>query len=524
MNENMALRLGQQADLQPGKPAIIDWDRGRHRVWTFADLACASAQTADLFRSSGLACGDVVLLAQPMSAELYILLLGAWRAGLTAMFIDPGQTRTTVNACVSMIPPRALAGPWMAHAWALTSRALGAIPTRITTRGWWPRGRALKLNPRAPGGGIMEHRDAADPALITFTSGSTGQPKAIVRSHGFLARQHAVIERELRLEPGQVDLAAMPIFLLANLASGVTSVIPRGPVARPAAIDPAPVLAQAEQFQVTRGGASPAFWEILCNAQAPGRKALAQLKQVFTGGGPVYPDLMRQLQAAAPDARIVAVYGSTEAEPIATLALDDLPLMHANHRSLLPLGRPVPGMEVKIMRDQWGRSLAFKNETDFQDALLAPGRIGEIIVSGPLVIPGYWQGRGDQETKIRAGNVVWHRTGDAGCCDNDGNLWLAGRCSAKANLRGRTIYPLELDLLGRTVAGVRRVALIQAGQQPVVVVETGDPGCLSRLQAALSAAGLSGVPVHQIKKMPMDRRHNAKIDYSRLPSLYPAPK
>src|SRR4029077_2703793 len=90
---------------------------------------------------------------------------------------------------------------------------------------------------------------AADtPALIRFTSGSTGQPKGAVRTHGFLLEQQRVIEKSLRLVAGDVDLATLPMFVLANLASGVTSIIPPADLRAPGAIDPMPVVRQIREF------------------------------------------------------------------------------------------------------------------------------------------------------------------------------------------------------------------------------------------------------------------------------------
>ena len=93
--------------------------------------------------------------------------------------------------------------------------------------------------------------DEQTPALVTFTSGSTGEPKAAVRTHGFLLAQHAVLEESLSLAPGEVDLTTLPIFVLANLASGVTSVIPDADLRYPGRIEPGPVFEQLRQLDRT---------------------------------------------------------------------------------------------------------------------------------------------------------------------------------------------------------------------------------------------------------------------------------
>ena len=103
------------------------------------------------------------------------------------------------------------------------------------------------------------------PALISFTSGNTGEPKAALRTHGLLLSQHRAIEQNLALVPGEVELVALPIFVLANLASRVTSIIPSVDLRRPDRIAPAPVVAQIRDLGATRTAASPAFYERLAD-------------------------------------------------------------------------------------------------------------------------------------------------------------------------------------------------------------------------------------------------------------------
>ena len=111
----------------------------------------------------------------------------------------------------------------------LWSRALRRIPVKACARSarHWRSG-TFEKNCAEPD----------DPALVTFTSGSTGVPKAALRTHRFLLAQYRALESSIALEAGEVDLATLPVFVLANLAAGVTTVIPKD-VRRPGAVDPA---------------------------------------------------------------------------------------------------------------------------------------------------------------------------------------------------------------------------------------------------------------------------------------------
>ena len=516
---NLAATLRARAAAHPDRPAIVETRRdGRERVWSYAELAETAGRVAEGLVRRGLRPGDGVLVLQPMSGELYVFLVGAWQAGLVCLFVDPSQGRDHLAACARRWRPRALFGVAAAHWFSFLVPGLRRGLVRLRTRGWAPFATAW---PRfLPARGTDATSPVADdtPALVTFTSGSTGRPKAIVRTHGFLHAQHRAITEAIALREGETDLTTLPIFLLANLGGGLTSIIPAGDIARPGSVDPTPIASQLARWPgATRGGASPAFWLRLARDEI-GHAALDGLRILYTGGGPLWPDDLAALRAAAPHARIVCVYGSTEAEPIAEIDAAEV-LDAPGHERFLPGGRIRPEIRCAVLRDRWGSPRPPLDREAFAAETCPPGEIGEIVVSGPHVVSGYLGGEGDEETKFRVDGEIWHRTGDAGLFDAEGRLWLAGRCSARVRIGSRTIYPAEVEVALRGVKGLRRSALLEHAGEAWVVLEAEEPAVLALASARLAQRGLPALRQHLLPRLPLDRRHNAKIDYAALRAL-----
>lgn len=508
-------KLTEQARVRPGTVALIDDAAGR--TLTFAQLDDEVAKAAAWWRARGLKRGEAVLVFVPMSADLYVALLALFRIGAVALFLDPSAGKEHLERCCARWAPVALLAIPKAHLLRLRSRALRAIPLKVTTGGWLPGTVRWLLGTTAE---RVTANDAQpeDAALVTFTSGSTGVPKGAVRTQGFLLAQYRALAPSIALEAGDVDLATLPVFTLANLAAGVTTVIPDVELRKPGAVDAARVWAQIERRGVNRITASPAFFERLI-AEGKARGAtLAGLRKLYTGGAPVFPRLLEALQALAPNAEVVAVYGSTEAEPIAhvgahEIGADDLAVMRGG-RGLLA-GVPVDEVKLRVVRDRWGVARGTLSAEEFAAECLPVGETGEIVVAGDHVLPGYLGGIGDEETKFRVAGEVWHRTGDAGLLDERGRLWLAGRCAARIeNARG-AIYPFGVECVAMTFPSVRRAAMVALDGRRVLVVEAErDDRMAAELVVAVAWAQVDDVRF--MATLPVDKRHNAKVDYPEL--------
>jgi olefin beta-lactone synthetase len=519
MLDNIASLLSLQATARPEQPAIIESRWGRQWVTTFAQLEQASARATALLWQSGLRPGETVLVFQPMSSELYIALAAIFRLGLVAMFLDPGQGRDHLEQCCAIQPPKALIASPKAHLLRLISPALRRIPYKFVIGPPLPGATSWKRAAHLPPHPTVLPCLPEMPALLTFTSGSTGQPKGAIRSHGFLIAQHQALADSLGLVAGEVDVATMPIVALANLASGVTCLIPEADLRYPGAIDPTPVVAQMREQSVNSIVASPALLERLAQYCLSRQISLPGLQKVFTGGAPVFPRLLAQLQQLAPQAAVVAVYGSTEAEPMAKIAyhqmsVEDREAM-ARGKGLLA-GLPVEAVRLQIMKDQGEIPVGPYSQAQFAEVCCPRGEIGEIVVTGDHVLKGYLHAQGDVETKFKVEEAIWHRTGDAGYLDEMGRLWLLGRCSARIAEGHGLLYPFAVECAVSSLPEVRRSALVAYQGRRLLAVEF-YPGMNqnpAQLKEILGWARLDEIRAYP--KIPVDKRHNAKIDYPAL--------
>jgi acyl-CoA synthetase (AMP-forming)/AMP-acid ligase II len=513
---NIAEILLQRAAELGDSAAIVDVRRSRDRYFSFRELDETTASVARQFRDADLKRGDGVLLLHPVSAELYLVLVALFRLGCAAIFLDPSAGREHVERCCAIFPPKAFFGSPRAQLLRWTLPALHRVPKAFCS-GWFPGTQRLHLRTGAKPLREIVALPPEAPALITFTSGSTGQPKAALRTHGFLLAQHRVLEASLALQPGRRNLTTLPIFVLANLASGVTSFLPDADLRWPGKIAAGPVLAQMRRHKIETTAASPAFISRLLDECERSSATIPVISSVYVGGAPVFPGLLRKAKQFCPQAEITAVYGSTEAEPMAEVALsaisnEDFDGMEQG-KGLLT-GRPVSSISLRVIREQWGVPISALDARMFERLMVASGEPGEIVVSGAHVLPGYLKGEGDAETKFEVDGVRWHRTGDLGYMDAAGRLWLLGRCNGKIQDARGTLYPFAVECAAMQTPAIRRAALAAVDGRRVLAIETTETVSPEAILSSLSWARLDEVVF--LDHVPVDKRHNAKVDYVAL--------
>ncbi len=380
----------------------------------------------------------------------------------------------------------------------------------------------------------FKNSESEHPALITFTSGSTGNPKAIVRTHGFLLQQQKVLASTLPSQKNDVELTTLPVFVLSALAQGITSVLPDCDMRRPGAIDATRIVNQIKRCSVNRIIASPAFLQRLSNHLHDEKLQLPLVLNILTGGVPVFPSLLQLAESVFPHAEINAVYGSTEAEPIAHTSNKEMSKADLEKTSAgggLLAGKPIAEIELAIVDPAELNTFA-KNGANRKFNRLPAYSTGEIVVRGKHVIKTYLNGQGDAETKVKAnGSKVWHRTGDAGYLDDQGRLWLMGRCALKISDEKGDIYPFQVEVAASELQTVRRATCLKADGKRILVVEKkhrtpfkwfSELFNFSRHAAPFSRtvgdafSWLRFDEIRMVHSMPVDARHNSKIQYGKL--------
>lgn len=521
---NVAEAFAETVARRPDAIALIEGVGARRRAITFTALDAWSRQIAATLQAGPVSRGEAVLFFAAPSIELYASVIAVLRIGAVAMFIEPSAGTSMIDRACAMHAPRAFIGSSKAHLLRLVSPAMRAIPRKYVTRGWVPGATSLARRADDASDVAIARVTEGEPALLTFTSGSTGRPKGAIRSHGILRAQLDALTASVAAAEGTREVVSLPIVVLLNLANGAETILPEADLRRPAAIDPAPVLAQLAAEGATRVTASPAFVERLVDgARTPADGEQTRIAEVVTGGGPVFPDIVQRIVDTWPTARVTSVYGSTEAEPIAHVTTDeraehDLAAMRSGAGLLA--GAPDRSVRLAIIAARWGAPIAPMSAADLEAITHSTAVPGEIVVTGAHVVRGYLGGIGDEETKFSVDGVIWHRTGDVGYLDERGRLWLLGRADAVIEDARGTLHPFAVECAAREVLGVRRVAALAHNGKRLLILEGPDEQGTNAQRAvpdALAWARLDEVVT--LRKLPMDRRHNSKVDYPELRRL-----
>lgn len=500
------------------------------RSVSFGELWERVDRTSVGLRAAGLRAGDRAVLMVPMSIELYVLMLAVLKLGAVGVFVDPWIGRRQIAAFSAFAEPAAWIGVARSHVLRLLDPALRRVRSTVTTGrrlGPLPARLTLAELERHAGDGAIHAVLADEPALVTFTTGSSGLPKGANRTHGFLAAQHAALQAEFPGRDDDVDMPMFPVFALNNLAAGIPSIVPSLDFARVAELDAAAVLEEMRAHGVTTCTASPPFFERIVAHVTAGRAGAPRLRRILTGGAPVSDRQLESWRRALPGVEIVVVYGSTEAEPVAHVTAEErlaLASSHGGEQRGFCAGRPCARVRAHVVRITPGPiRLGARGWEEWE---LGAGEVGELVVSGAHVGRDYFRNpQAVEENKIRdAEGNVWHRMGDTGRLDREGRFWLVGRVHSTIRRAGALVHPqlVEQAALGDD-AEIRRVAAVgmrdeSLGERVLVLVESaGGASVRERVAERLRQAAL---PCDELRvsstALPVDPRHNSKIDYAAL--------
>lgn len=512
------------------RDTLGSWDGARrleHNFITYGELSEKVAHLARGLRDIGIGWGDRVIIFLPPSLELYLTMFGIIRIGATAVFIDPWATKEQVDLSIITSKPKAMMSGLEALQTLSVLPSIDAIPLKILS-GSKVQDDAIALT------SLFAHEEAAIEAvegnmaaLITFTTGSSGVSKGVLRTHRHLSAQHKALTKAIPYNEGDVDLPTFPIFSLNSLASGITTILPAiNPIA-PSERDASIIANQITSCGVTTCTFSPSLLLLLADYCQKNGVILPTLARVVTGGAPVSKNMVQKFKAVAPGTSLMVLYGSTEVEPVAQIEDYEL-LTDESGKAGLLVGHIDEDLESKFIMIHKGTvELSVKGWSEWE---VPEGDIGELILSGSHVCDGYYNNpEAFKASKIKEPNgKVWHRTGDIGFLDNEKRLWLVGRVHNIINRNHARFFSYYPELLLGGLEFVQRAAFLgleddKLGERAcaIVLLKDGyDPANKKFYRQEIQHLfKIHNIPVDDIMivdSIPMDPRHRSKVDYFRL--------
>ncbi len=492
---NVVRHLVRLAAVQGDRLAVVE--PGGDRIG-FAELDDRTARFAGGLRELGVPPGARMLVLAPMGIPLYVALLGVFRAGCTAVLVDPSAKRPLLREALARMDLTGFVGSPKAQLLRLLLPELRGLRFYVST-GFVPLPhRSMARVAGRPFG----PEPAESPALVTFTTGTSGRPRAMARRHSFLDAQRVALTEHMGLGPEDIDLATLPVFLLNSLSAGATCVLADADLSRVGSADPVRISRQLMEWEVTTTSGSPSFFAPLARDLQARGQTLPSLRKLFVGGGRVPSRLLEQLKAIAPQADVVVHYGSTEADPIASIEAAEVLAMGGDGAGRGScVGAPSPELALELWQPGATQSVA-------------QGEPGEVVVAGDHVNRSYLEDpEADARFKVRLGGRVWHRTGDIATRDLEGRVWLLGRVGEAIDGR----WPLVVEAVAESLPWVRRAGLGAQQGQPALVVELFAGQQPDDWQAQLAAR--CQVPRVMQGTVPVDHRHNAKVDRGALAEI-----
>lgn len=428
--------LARAAASEPRRPAVIF----QGTVRSYAEVCDRARRVAGVAAEQGLQKGDRVAFWSANRPEFLEVVFGISMLGAITSPLDHWWTWTDAYAALEQIRPRMLivGGPQALeirrHGDALKAvgvesvlcldEAVGEPPCKPYERELQSAAAPRWLTPVAPN----------DPAVILFTSGSTGRSKGAVHTHGSLLAAAATMALELGLRDGERTLHFLPLF-----SSCLEHLIPLTLMRATHIIMPqfeaAAVWEAIAAFDVTHFDAVPTTLRRILET-APTRMP-DSLRLVSYASERMPERLITALIERLPAVEFVEFYGMIEQLCLTVLSSSD------QRRKIGTVGRPMLGAQLYLQSPDGSPS--------------CPGEAGEIIARSPTLFAGYWQDAAATGQVMRG---EWMRTGDFGRFDSDGFLTLDGRIKEVIKSGGVTVIPTEIESVIMQHSSVRDAAVI----------------------------------------------------------------
>jgi fatty-acyl-CoA synthase len=448
---NLADYVARWAGTQPTAPALIEYDTGETIPWKQFNTS-VDAFAAKLL-SAGIRKGDVVASSLPLLKEHVFLMFACHRIGAVMAPLDLRLKATEVQYCMNKMAPKAwffLGKTPVADFRPIVAEVLAGTPSLMVKvqfqkeedpslivpgATWvkdWVKGIKWTFIKSKLTGAVARARATVgtdDPALIIFTTGSTGSPKPALLSHRNILVQNVGLATAFEMRPASRMMVNLPPShvgcvteqLDTTIYMGATSVILH-------VFDPAKSLDAIQKHKVTMLGQIPALFNLEWKLPDYDSYDLSSLEFALYGGQQVSRPFLEKMKSMAP--RIGTGLGLTETAGFVTYTdvnadVDDL---------LKGIGKDMPAFPISVRERMQADGAA--------GAVKAPGEVGEICFSGPQVFLGYLGDEENTRKTISTDGVVY--TGDLGYYDDDG-LHFAGRLKMVIKPKGYQVFPGDIE-------------------------------------------------------------------------------
>lgn len=538
IKNNVVSFLEAHAKRQPDKVAFyflskskLGSDKLNHDSMTYSDFNSKVGSVAGSLSSLGIRQNDRMIVFVPISPELYISIAALQRIGAIPVLLDSWSRQEQLMAIVKNSTPLGIiaSSTWL-QAYETHLNHL-KIKMKISSDKDSSARIVAKLSDLFSGRSkeiISVKQDHT--ALITYTTGSSGTPKGVNRTHRFLAAQHYALKRLFPYDSNDVDLPIFPVFALNNIASGITTVIPAINISKSSAEDSKVLLTQISKMKVNSMTLDPSSFRNLAIYCKEKGIFLNGISRVLTGGAPISETDIARFIHIAPNSKNWILYGSTEVEPIA----------YIESRKMLsikqPKGKNVSEIGVNVGKiDKALRYKLINIETkDFYQAVnirdleVGMGQVGELIVAGEHVCQGYYRNKeafARAKIKDKSG-IIWHRTGDLARIDRNRYLWIVGRKHNVIESNGKYFFPVRPEIILKDLPYIANAAYLDFRHRHrhriVAVVSLKNDDEKVRAKSRMEIAKIfekEKLPLDEIvfmKEIPMDVRHHSKVDYNTL--------